>query len=236
RSVWGLDCLHSGLSCGVAWNSLFLAVVVATGSTALGLACALIVTRTGFRFKGALRALTVLPIITPPFVIGLAMILLFGRAGAVSTLLADWFGIARSRWIYGWPGVFLAQLLAFAPIAFLVVVGVVEGISPSLEEAAQSLRARNWTIFRTVSLPLMRPGIANAFLLAFVESLADFGNPLVLGGNFEVLSTKIFFSVVGAAHDRGRSAVLAIILLGFTVAVFWAQHRWLGRRSFTTLT
>ena len=235
RSVWGLDCVYSELACGVAWNSLFLAVAVASGSTLLGLASALIVTRTGFLFKGSLRALTILPIITPPFVIGLAMILLFGRAGAASTLLADWFGIARSRWIYGWPGVFLAQLLAFAPIAFLVLVGVVEGVSPTLEEAAQTLRARNWTIFATVSLPLMRPGIANAFLLAFIESLADFGNPLVLGGNFEVLSTKIFYAVVGSAHDRARAAVLAIVLMGFTLAVFYAQHRWLGRRSFATL-
>jgi len=236
RSVWGLDCVYSELGCGVAWNSLFLAVAVASGSTVLGLACALIVARTTFPFKGSLRALTILPIITPPFVIGLAMILLFGRAGAASTLLADWFGIARSRWIYGWPGVCLAQLLAFTPIAFLVLVGVVEGVSPTLEEAAQTLRARNWTIFATVSLPLMRPGIANAFLLAFIESLADFGNPLVLGGNFEVLSTKIFYAVVGSAHDRGRSAVLAIVLLGFTSAIFYAQHRWLGRRSFTALT
>jgi iron(III) transport system permease protein len=236
RSVWGLDCVYSGLSCGVAWNSLFLAVIVAVGATALGFASALIVTRTGFRFKGTLRALTVLPIITPPFVIGLAIILLFGRAGAVSTLLSDWFGLPRSRWIYGWPGVCQAQLLAFAPIAFLVLIGVVQAISPSLEEAAQTLRARRSTIFATVSWPLMRPGIANAFLLSFVESLADFGNPLVLGGNFEVLSTKIFFAVVGAAHDRSRAAVLAIVLLGFTLAAFYAQHRWLGRRSYTTLT
>ena len=236
RSVWGLDCVTSGLSCGVAWNSLFLALVVAIGATALGLACALIVTRTGFRFKGTLRALTVLPIITPPFVIGLAIILLFGRAGAVTSLLSDWLGVPRSRWIYGWPGICVAQLLAFAPIAFLVLIGVVQGISPSLEEAAQTLRARRWTIFSTVSWPLMRPGIANAFLLSFVESLADFGNPLVLGGNFEVLSTKIFFSVVGAAHDRARAAMLAIVLLGLTVGIFYAQHRWLGRRSYTTLT
>ena len=236
RSLWRLACVYSGVSCGVVWNSLFLALVVAAGSTALGLAGALIGTRTGFRFKGTLRSLTVLPIITPPFVIGLAIILLFGRAGVVSTLLSDWLGLPRSRWIYGWPGISLAQLLAFAPIAFLVLIGVVQGISPSLEEAAQTLRARRWTTFATISLPLMRPGIANAFLLSFVESLADFGNPLVLGGNFEVLSTKIFFAVVGSAHDRSRAAVLAIVLLGLTLAVFYAQHRWLGRRSYTSLS
>ena len=101
-------------------------------------------------------------------------------------------------------------MLAFTPIAFLVLIGVVEGVSPSMEEAAQTLRADAWTTFTTVSLPLMRPGLANAFLLGFIESLADFGNPLVLGGNFDVLSTEIFFAVVGAQHDQGRAAMLAI--------------------------
>ena len=213
RSVWGLDCVTSNLRCGVAWNTLFLAVLVGIGTTALGLAFALIATRTNMRFKGALRVLTILPIITPPFVIGLALILLFGRSGTVTALLSNWFGIPPSRWIYGLPGIFIAQMLAFTPIAFLVLIGVVQGISPSLEEAAQTMRARRWTVFATVSLPLIRPGLANAFLLGFVESMADFGNPLVLGGNFEVLSTKIFFAVVGAAHDQSRAAVLSIILL-----------------------
>ncbi|MDQ4134579.1 MAG: ABC transporter permease subunit, partial [Pseudomonadota bacterium] len=223
-SIWGLDCLVSDLRCGVAWNTLFLAVLVGIGTTALGLAFALIATRTGFRLKGTLRILSILPIITPPFVIGLALILLFGRSGAVSALLFEWFGIPRSRWIYGLPGVLIAQLLAFTPIAFLVLIGVVQGISPSLEEASQTLRARRWTTFVTVTLPLMRPGLANAFLLGFVESMADFGNPLVLGGNFEVLSTKIFFAVVGAAQDQGRAAVLSLILLAFTLGAFWLQH------------
>ena len=236
RSIWGVDCLYSGLRCGVAWNTVILAILVGAGSTLLGLAFALISARTAFRFKGVLRVMSVLPIITPPFVIGLAIILLFGRAGALTTLLYDWFDIPRSRWIYGLAGVAFAQLLAFTPIAFLVLLGVVQGISPSLEEASQTLRARGWTTFRTVTLPLLRPGLAAAFLLGFVESMADFGNPLVLAGNFEVLSTKVFFAVVGASHDQSRAAVLALVLLIFTLAAFWAQQRWLGRASYTTVT
>ena len=236
RSIWGVDCVYSDLRCGVAWNTLFLGLLVGLGSTVLGLAFALIATRTNFALKGSLRALTILSIITPPFVIGLAVILLFGRSGMVTTFLFDWFDVPPTRWIYGLPGVFLAQLLAFTPIAFMVLIAVVQGISPSLEEASQTLRAKSWTTFRTISLPLMRPGLANAFLLCFLESLADFGNPLVLGGNFEVLSTKIFFAVVGSAHDQGRAAMLAIILLVFTLGAFYAQHRWLGNRSYVTVT
>ncbi|MBD2748576.1 iron ABC transporter permease [Microvirga sp. BT688] len=236
KSIWGLDCLTSDLRCGVAWNTLFLGLLVAFGTTALGLAFALIATRTEFRYKKLLRVMSVLPIITPPFVIGLALILLFGRSGALSNLLWEWFGVPRSRWIYGLPGVFIAQLLAFTPIAFLVLIGVVQGISPTLEEASQTLRAKSWTTFWTVTLPLMRPGLANAFLLGFVESLADFGNPLVLAGNYEVLSTKIFFAVVGAQQDQGRAAVLSIILLAFTLGAFWMQHAWLGKKVYTTVT
>ena len=236
RSIWGIDCLYSSVRCGVAWNTVILAILVGAGSTLLGLAFALISARTAFRFKGVLRVMSVLPIITPPFVIGLAIILLFGRAGAITALLYDWFDLPRSRWIYGLAGVAFAQLLAFTPIAFLVLLGVVQGISPSLEEASQTLRARGWTTFRTVTLPLLRPGLAAAFLLGFVESMADFGNPLVLAGNFEVLSTKVFFAVVGASHDQSRAAVLALVLLIFTLVAFWAQQRWLGRASYTTVT
>lgn len=186
--------------------------------------------------KGVLRVLTVLPIITPPFVIGLALILLFGRSGLVTGFLADWVGIPRSRWIYGFWGVFIAQTLAFTPIAFLVLIGVVQGVSPTLEEATQTLRAKNWTTFSTVTFPLLRPGIANAFLLGFIESMADFGNPLVLGGNFDVLSTKIFFAVVGAANDPAKASILALILLMFTLAAFWLQQSWLGKKNYTTVT
>ncbi|HEX4885410.1 MAG TPA: ABC transporter permease subunit, partial [Casimicrobiaceae bacterium] len=204
--IWGLGCLGGGTRCGVAWNTLALALACAFCCTALGLAFALVVTRTAFRFKRLLRVLSVLPIITPPFVIGLGLILLFGRAGVVNQVLELALGIEPTRWIYGFQGVLLAQVFAFTPIAFLVLIGVVEGISPALEEAAQTLRADRWTTFSSVTLPLMRPGLANAFLISFIESIADFGNPILLGGNFGVLSTEIFFSVVGAQLDQGRAA------------------------------
>ena len=105
-----------------------------------------------------------------------------------------------------------------------------------MEEAAQTLRANRWQTFRTVSLPLMRPGLANAFLLGFIESMADFGNPLVLGGNFDVLSTEIFFAIVGAQYDQSRAAILAMVLLGFTLGAFYLQRFWLGKKSYTTVT
>lgn len=234
--LWGLSCVVGTGRCGVAWNSLFLAVCVGFLTTVLGLIFALVVTRSGFRYRRAVRALTILPIITPPFVIGLALILMFGLSGSITQFFSDLFGLEPTRWLYGLPGLMIAQVLAYTPIAFLVLIGVVEGVSPSMEEAAQTLRASRWQVFKTVSLPLMRPGLANAFLLGFIESMADFGNPLILGGNFDVLSTEIFFAIVGAQYDQGRAAVLAIVLLGFTLSAFFAQRKWLGKKSYTTVS
>ncbi len=236
EKIWSLRCLTGGGRCGVAWNTLFLALGCGAGTTALGLAFALIVTRTSFAFKKTLRVLTVLPIVTPPFVIGLALILVFGRAGVVNQFLEWSMGIEPTRWIYGFQGVFLAQLFAFTPVAFLVLIGVVEGVSPTLEEASQTLRADRWATFTTVSLPLMRPGLANAFLVGFIESIADFGNPIVLGGDYGVLSTEIYFAVVGAQLDYGRAASLALLLLVFALGAFFLQRRVVGTGSYATIS
>lgn len=236
RSIWGLDCLSGGRNCGVAWNSLALACTVGVLSTLLGLAFALIAGRTHFPAKRLLRLISILPVITPPFVIGMSLILLFGRAGMVTAWLNQWFDIPRSRWIYGLPGLTIAQLLAFTPISFLVLQGVLQGVSPSMEEASQTLRSGRWRTFTQVTWPLIRPGLANAFLIGFIESLADFGNPMMIGGNFRVLSTAVYFAVVGAAQDQGQAAVLAIVLLCFSLTAFVLQRVWIGRRSYVTVS
>jgi len=234
--TWGLSCLAGGGRCGVAWNTLFLALLTAAGTTFLGTLIALLAERGSARWKRSLNVLALLPIITPPFVLGLGLILLFGRAGIVNQLLEAAFGVTPSRWFYGLFGVWLSQLFAFTPIAFMIVRGVVAGIAPSLEEAAQTLRADRRTTFLTVTLPLLKPGLANAFLVGFIESIADFGNPIVVGGQFSVLSTEVFFAIVGAQYDQGRAASLALVLSAFALLVFWAQRRLLGSTSFTTLT
>jgi iron(III) transport system permease protein len=234
--IWGLSCVTSRVNCGVFWNTLVLAVSTATAATILGLAFALIVTRTSFPLKRGMRLLTVLPIITPPFVIGLGLILIFGRSGVVNQMAESAFGLQLGRWIYGWNGVWLAQVFSFTPTAFLVLIGVVEGISPTMEEASSTLRANKMRTFQSVTFPLMLPGLANAWLVVFVESLADFGNPIVLGGSFGVLSTEIFFSVVGAQQDFGRAGVLAFILLVLALCAFILQRAVVGKRSYVSMT
>ena len=234
--VWGLGCLAGGVRCGVAWNTLFLGLLTASGTVILGTMLALMAERGSAKLQGPLKVLAMLPIITPPFVVGLGLILLFGRAGIVNQGLEWAFGMEPTRWFYGLFGVWLAQLFAFTPIAFMIMRGVVQGVAPSLEEAAQTLRADRKATFYTITLPLLKPGLANAFLVGFIESMADFGNPIVVGGQFSVLSTEIFFAMVGAQYDQGRAASLAWILTLFALAVFAIQRGVLGKQNVTPVS
>ncbi len=233
---FGLSCLAGGQRCGVAWNTLFIGLITAASTTALGTLMALMAERGNQRFNKPFNILAMLPIITPPFVVGLGLILLFGRAGVVNQFLEYAFGLQPTRWFYGWFGVWIAQTFAFTPIAFMIMRGVVQGVAPSLEEAAQTLRANSQRTFMTVTLPLLKPGLANAFLVGFIESMADFGNPIVVGGQFSVLSTEIFFAIVGAQYDQGRAASLAWILTLFALGVFAVQRAVLGKQNYTTVS
>ena len=210
-----------------------LALACAVGCTALGLAFALVVTH-AIPVQAVLACAVGIADHHAAVRHRLGLILLFGRSGLVNQC---WSGrsASRRRWLYGLQGVLVAQIFAFTPIAFLVLIGVVEGVSP-LEEAAQTLRAGRWRTFADISLPVMRPGIANAFLITFIESIADFGNPILLGGNFGVLSTEIFFSVVGAQLDQGRAATLGLVLLLFALGAFFLQRRALGNKVYATLS
>ncbi len=230
-------------------NSLMLAVAVGMSSTFLGLCFSLFTVRITKRFKGLARIFSMLPIVTPPFVIGLSLILIFGRNGTINDGLLALFGtdglfigagnegwFHRSAYIYGFWGVFLAQTLSFTPICFMLLVGMVSTINPAVEEASVTMRASNSQTFSYVTLPLLRPGIANAFLLAVISSLADFGNPMVLGGDYDVLATEIYFSIVGAQLDYARASTLGILLLSFSLLAFVIQRQWIGKKSYVTVT
>jgi len=217
---------------GAVPSSLALAVISATAATLLGLGFALLGQRSRFPLiRKSLNAFSLLPIITPPFILAFSMIFMLGRRGIVSY---DLLGIS-SNWIFGIPGVALAQILAFTPIAYLVIQGSVAGLDAALEEASTTLGAGRWHTFRTVTWPLLRPSLANAFLLTVIESFADFGNPLILGGDRNYLATEVF-SAFAARFDQSEAAVYGVMLLFVVLLVFYAQARWLGRASFVTVT
>jgi iron(III) transport system permease protein len=212
-------------------NSLLMASSVGVLSTLVGLAFALVIQRSRFRYKRFMQGFSILPIVTPPFVIGLAIIFMFGRSGFITHGI---LGLEVSS-IFGYPGIVLAQTLSFAPIAYLVLSGVVQSLDAALEEASYTLGAGRWWTFRTVIWPLIRPGLANAFLLSVIESLADFANPILLGGDFDVLATSIYLAIIGR-YDETLAASLGIVLLSLTLTTFIVQRYWVGKRSYVTVT
>ena len=213
-------------------NSMILGVLAATAGTILGFVFAYAITRTPLPFKRFFRMTATFPIISPPFVIALAAILLFGRAGSLTPYISRIIGEYS---IYGLGGLVLVETIAYGPIAFLVLYGVLQAIDPALEEAAMDLGASGARDFATVTLPLAVPGIDSAWLLVFIESMADFGNPMVLSGNFRVLSVQAFLQITGM-YDLSRGSTLAILLLVPTITAFFIQKYWVARKSYVTVT
>jgi iron(III) transport system permease protein len=217
-----------------AWT-IQMGVLTAIGSTALGFLFAYTMVRCNMPFKRVVHALTLLPTISPPFAIALSAILLFGRSGFITK---DVLGIQfqpGDTGIYGMNGLVFVQIITFFSVAYLIIRGMLERIDPSMEEAALSLGASKWHIFRTVTLPLLTPGIAASFLLMFVEALADLGNPIFIGGNVTVLSTQIWMAVIGE-YDQQKAAALSLILLLPTLTVFLLQRYWVSRKSYISVT
>ena len=139
----------------------------------------------------------------------MSTILLFGRNGLISHKLLGIEFPPGSNDIYGMDGLVFVQVITFFSVAYLIIRAMLERLDPSMEEAAHSLGAGKLHIFRTVTLPLLIPGIAGAFLLLFVESLADLGNPLFIAGNVTVLSAQIFLAVAGE-YDYQKASALAV--------------------------
>ncbi|ROZ64112.1 iron ABC transporter permease [Ramlibacter sp. WS9] len=232
ESVWNLSCLTQEPNCGVAWNTLVLALLTAGGTTFLGALLALAELRSGWRLARLVRLLAPLPFVAPPFIAALALILLLGRSGLISQALEASFGFVPGRGLYGLPGLWLAQMFSFTPIAYLIVRGALVGLNPALEEAARTMSASRAYIFRRVTLPLLAPAFAHAFLVGFLESVGDFGSPIIIGGSYGVLSTEIFYAILGAQFDGGRAAALALVLASFALGVFVMQRAVLRTRDY----
>ncbi|MBC7093737.1 iron ABC transporter permease [Candidatus Bipolaricaulota bacterium] len=214
-------------------NSLTVGVLVALFGTAVAFVFAYAVTRTDIPGKTAFRWIATFPIISPPFVLALSAILLLGRNGLITQLLQARWGTSWS--IYGLPGLVLTETLAYFPLAFMTLEGVLAGIDPALEESALDLGASKLRTFFRVTLPLATPGLAAALLLVFIRSLEDFGNPIVIQGRYPVLTVQAYLAITGM-YNLPLGATLSIVLLVPTLLAFVLQRYWVTRRSYVTVT
>ena len=211
-------------------NTVVMGLLVAAVGTGLGFLFAFVQVKVKVPFKRFMHLVALIPIISPPFAVATATIVLFGRNGLITKGI---FGVRYN--IYGLQGLTLVLALSYFTVAYMNLKGMMQALDPALEEAATNLGAGKWRIFRTVTVPMLIPGILGAFLLLFVESIADLGNPLVLGGNYEVLATRIYISVIGL-YDTTGAAVLSVILLLPSLTVFIVQRYWIGRMSVVSVT
>lgn len=216
------------------WNSLLLAALVGLCGTLLGFLYAFTATRANLSraWITTLDAASLLPLISPPFTTAIAMIFSFGPRGLITYHVLGIKGFT----VYGLHSTLFSETLTFFPIAYLTLKPILAGIDPNVEDMAFSLGSSRWRVFRTVTLPLAIPGLANAFLLLFAASLADFATPLILAGNsFPVLPTQAYLQITGLFDLRG-GAVLSLLLLVPALAVYLLQRYWVSRRSYVTIT
>ncbi|MDO4625995.1 MAG: iron ABC transporter permease [Pasteurellaceae bacterium] len=217
-------------------NSLSLSTFVGIFSTLFGFAFALYTTRIARKTAFIGKLFSILPIVTPPFVVGLGVTLMLGRSGYLTEFMEHYLGFTNANWLYGFSGIAIAQILALSPISFMILDGALKSIHPSIEEASYTLRANRYQTFYQVILPLLRPALANSFLIVFIQSLADFSNPLVLGGNFDVIATQIYFYIAGSQLDYASASTLGSMLLIFSLLIFIVQYIWISNRSYVTVS
>ncbi|NLB72434.1 MAG: iron ABC transporter permease [Firmicutes bacterium] len=212
-------------------NSLVLASSVAIITTLVAFALAYSMSHVRVKGERFFQWVLMLPIVSPPFVIALAMMLLFGRNGLIT---AGLLGIRTSA-LYGLPGLVIAQTFALLPVSYMLILGALQSIDPSLEENAENLGASPLKVFLTITVPMATPGLAASLLVIFVQSIADIGNPLLIGGDFHVLAARVYFQLIGA-YDKQGGAVLAVFLILPSLMAFLLQKLWVERRSYVSIT
>ena len=215
------------------WNTLKIGLLVGLLSTAVGLLFAYVEVYVKLnKFTGGLfKVVSTLPVVSPPFVLSLSMIMLFGKAGLITRFLLHIYDNS----VYGFWGIVVVQSLTFFPVCYMMLKGLLKNIDPSLEEAARDMGAGRMKVFTSVTLPLMLPGLGNAFLVTFIESIADFANPMLIGGSYDTLATTIYLQITGA-YDKAGAAAMAVVLLSITLMMFIIQKYYLEAKTAATLT
>ena len=212
------------------YQTMELGLLVGVVGTLIAFLMAFVQTQLDVPGKKIMHLISLLPIVSPPFAVATAMIVLFGRNGMVSFQL---LGITHD--IYGLDGLVIVLSLSFFPVIYMNLRGMMERLDPAIVEAATNLGASRVRVFFTITLPLLVPGLASGFLLLFVEAIADLANPLVLGGNYTVLASRAYIAITGE-YDLGTGAVLSLMLIVPALSMFLLQ-RYVGeRKSVVTVT
>jgi molybdate transport system permease protein len=212
-------------------SALRLSLVCSLSATVLavafGLPLAWIQARTTFPGQRLLRAVTTLPIVLPPVVAGVALLVVFGRRGLLGVWLDRWFGI---RLPFSVAGAVLAETFVAMPFFVLTMEGALRGVDRRLEDAARTLGASGWTVFRCVTLPLVRSSLQAGAVLAWARALGEFGATITFAGNVPGRTQTLPLAVYLALETRPEAAfALSLVLLAVSLVVLVGlRHRWLA--------
>ncbi len=229
KRIFGMPTFRTAIA-----NTLKVGFAVGIFSTVMGLLFAYVEVYVKLRSKfmgGLFQVVSMLPVVSPPFVLSLSMIMLFGKAGIITRYLLKIYDNS----VYGFWGITIVQTLTFFPVCYMMLKGLLKNIDPSLEEAARDMGASRFKVFSSVTLPLILPGLGNAFLVTFIESIADFANPMIIGGSYDTLATTIYLQITGA-YDKEGAAAMAVVLLTITLAMYLVQKYVLEAKTAATLT
>ena len=229
KRIFGMHTFRTAIT-----NTLKVGFAVGIFSTILGLLFAYVEVYVKVRSKfmgGLFQVVSMLPVVSPPFVLSLSMIMLFGKAGIITRYLLKIYDNS----VYGFWGITIVQTLTFFPVCYMMLKGLLKNIDPSLEEAARDMGASRFRVFADVTWPLILPGLGNAFLVTFIESIADFANPMIIGGSYDTLATTIYLQITGA-YDKEGAAAMAVVLLTITLGMYLVQKYVLEAKTAATLT
>ncbi|PZM88657.1 MAG: molybdate ABC transporter permease subunit [Actinobacteria bacterium] len=210
--------------------ALRLSLVTATCATVIcvvfGVPLAWLLARTSWPGRRVIRALITVPLVLPPVVGGVALLLVFGRRGLLGAPLYQTFGVTVT---FTATGVVLAQVFVAMPFLVLSVEGALRGVDRRLEEAAATLGAGRWTVFRRVTLPLIAPGVAAGAVLCWARALGEFGATITVAGNVpgrtQTMPSAIYLAL---EQDPQMAIVLSLVLLAVSIAILVVlRHRWL---------
>lgn len=219
-------------------NAFIHSVVVSLATTFFALLIALpaafAVARISMPFRGVIIALSVIPLISPPFIGAYSWVILLGRSGIVTHYLRTILGIELPS-IYGAFGIILALSLSYFPYVFLIVQGALAASDPYIEESAHVMGSSRWRILRTITFPLVTPAISAGAIIVFIKALGNFGVPAILGGEYYVLPTLIYFQIHGFFNLNGAAAI-AMVNVGLTLIAILVLIHANRRRRFVTVT
>lgn len=214
-------------------NSLKLTVAVTICSLAIGVPLAYFMSFFTVKMRTLVEILIIISMMSPNFIGAYSWVLMLGRSGVVTTFFRETLGINLPS-IYGFSGMMLVFTLKLYPFIYMYVSGALKKIDVAVYEAAESLGCSGLKKVFTVVLPLVLPTAVAAALLVFMNCMADFGTPALIGEGYDVLPTKIYIEFVGESGGSAYFASsMASIMVMITAAIFLLQKWYVNRKSFT---